>query len=323
MSANIISKIKNNSQWVTEFVGVVAIVVLVLAFTSRNPRFLSAHNITNILEDISVLLILAIGMTFVLLVGSIDLSVGAVASCAAVIFVQALPVCGIASYPLTMLFGAAAGLISGLIFAKLKVPSFIATFGTMNVYRSLGMMIAGGASQQIAKAYYPLIGWYGIKIGAVLPLPIVAAAVVAAIALIAQSKTRFGKAIYAIGGNERAARTAGLRVTMLKTAVFTLSGLCASIAGIILASKMKSGIPTIGDPFTLMTIAAVALGGTSMSGGKGGIVKTIIGTTLIVLIRNGMNVIGISAFWQQTMFGFIILIAVFLTSDRRRSVIVK
>lgn len=323
MSDNFNQFLVKSKSKLNDAISVVAILILLIVFTIINPRFLGLKNISNLLGDMSTLLIMSIGVTFILIIGSIDLSVGAVSSAAAVIFVMTLPALGGVSIPLTLLFGAFTGLVSGFIYTKVKVPSFIVTFGTMSIWNSIAMLVSNGASQQINRQYYGLINWYKIKLG-VFPLPFLVAIILVALMLVIQSRTAFGKSMYAIGGNENAARTAGLNVTMTKMAVFVATGFFASLAGIMFASKLKSGIPTIGEPFTLMAIASVALGGTSLSGGKGGLLKTIAGVVLITLIQNGMNVIGISAFWQQTTFGIIILIAVYLTTDRmRRQLIVK
>ncbi len=313
----------NLQETLTKGISIIAILILLAGFTIINPRFLGASNVNNLLNDMSILLVLSIGVTFVLLIGSIDLSIGAASSCAAVIFVMTMPKFGYGSILITILFGLAAGLVNGLLCVKIKVPSFIVTFGTMSIFHSFAMLVANGASQQINREFYPLINWYKLKLG-MIPLPFIFAIVLVGVMMVVQSKTQFGKIMYAIGGNESAARTAGMNIFRTKMFVFIITGLFSSIAGIMFASKLKSGIPTIGDSFTLMAIAAVALGGTSLSGGKGGLLKTIAGVILITLIQNGMNVIGINTFWQRMTFGIIILAAVYMTTDRkRRDLVVK
>lgn len=310
-------------KYAMEYISIIAIVLLLVVFTIINPRFLSAKNITNLLGDMSTLMVISIGMTFVLLLGSIDLSVGAICSCASVLFVVTMPALGVGSFFVALVFGALAGLFNGFLNGKLRMPSFIATFGTMCVWESCAMLAANGASQSVPRELAGLISWHKIDIG-VFPLPFLLAAVLYAVMVVVLRKTQFGRSVYAVGGNESAARFVGLRVLRTKLIIFTLAGFFGAMGGILLACKLKSGIPTIGEPFNMMAIAAVALGGTSMSGGKGGLLKTIAGVILITLIQNGMNVIGISAFWQDTTFGIIILAAVLLTTDRkRRGLIVK
>ncbi len=298
-------------------ISIIAICILLIGFTLVDSRFLSMKNISNLLEDISTLLILSSGITFVLLIGSIDLSIGTLSSCAAVLFVMTMPTFGSGSYVITLAFGIAAGLIAGFLHVVVKLPSFIATFGLMSIWRSLAMIISKGSSQQIQRGFYPLISWYKVDLW-ILPLPFVLAIIIVIVMLFIEKKTKLGRATFAIGGNEAAARMCGLNITFTKITIFMLTGLFSAIAGIVFASKMKSGIPSIGEPFSLMAIAAVVLGGTSLSGGIGGILKSISGVILIVLIQNGMNIAGISAFWQQATFGIIILVAVYLTTDRSR-----
>ncbi len=309
--------------FIIDKISIIAIVVMLLGFTIINPRFLGLKNIGNLLGDMSTLLAISIGMTFVLLLGSIDLSVGAICSCACVTVVMTMERFGAFSFVIALAMGVLAGVINGILNAKLKIPSFIATFGTMCFWESAAMLIAGGASQQIKKDYYFLIDWYKIKVG-FLPLPFLLVTGITILMIIAQNKTTFGKRVYAVGGNESAARYIGMPVIKTKIAVFAIAGLFGAVGGILLACKLKSGIPSIGESFNMMAIAAVALGGTSMSGGKGGLLKTVAGSILITLIQNGMNVVGINAYWQNTTFGIIILAAVWLTTDRkRRQLIVK
>lgn len=319
MNAQDSLKKMKQKEFFSKWINVIAIIIMLIAFTIINRRFLSPLNISNLLSDISTLLIFSMGMTFMILIGSIDLSVGYLSSAMAVIFVMTLPNLGALSYPVVMILGAGAGLISGILSVVIKLPSFIATFGMMGIWRSVAMIVAKGASQQIPRDYHNLIQWYRVKIAGFLPLVFIIAIGIFALMVLFERRTKFGKSTFAIGGNESAARMCGLNITLTKIVIFSLNGLMAAIAGIVFASKMKSGIPAIGEPFTLMTIASVVLGGTSLSGGIGGLSRTFAGVILIILIQNGMNIIGISAFWQQAMFGMIILAAVYLTTDRSRT----
>ena len=306
-----------------EYVSYFVAAGLLLIITTINPRFVSVGNISNIMSDMSALLFLAIGVTFILLIGSIDLSIGAMSSCACVIFAVTLPNLGWMSMVLALLYGTFAGLISGLLYVKLKIPSFIATFGTMSIWQSVALIISNGAPQQIGKDYWQYTQWFRIKLG-ILPVPFIIAVIVFLILLEVERKTKFGRTLFAIGGNESAARMAGLNVDGTKISVFVIMGFFAALAGIFFAMNLKSGIPTVGEPFTLTAIAAVALGGTSLSGGKGGLAKTLAGVILVILIQNGMNVIGVGVFWQKITFGIIILIALYITTDRkRRNLVVK
>lgn len=306
-----------------EYVSFIVAAGLLLIITAINPRFISTGNISNILSDMSALLFLAIGVTFILLIGSIDLSIGAVSSCACVIFAVTVQDLGWMGMIMALLYGVCAGFLSGLLYVKLKIPSFIATFGTMSVWQSVALIISKGAPQQIGKDYWLYTQWFKIKIG-ILPLPFIIAILIFLTLLAVERKTKFGRTLFAIGGNESAARMSGLNVDGTKISVFIIMGLFAAMAGIFFAANLKSGIPTVGEPFTLTAIAAVALGGTSLSGGKGGLMKTLAGVILVILIQNGMNVIGVGVFWQKITFGLIILIALYITTDRkRRNLVIK
>ena len=306
-----------------EYVSYIVAAALLLAITAINPRFISPINISNILSDMSAVLLLSIGVTFILLIGSIDLSIGAMSSCACVIFAVTVPTLSWTGLFLALAYGLAAGFLSGLLYVKLKIPSFIATFGTMSVWQSVALIISNGSPRQIGKDYWAYTQWFKIKLG-IVPMPFILAMLVFVILLVVERKTKFGRTLFAVGGNESAARMAGLNVDGSKIAVFVLMGLLSALAGIFFAANLKSGIPTVGEPFTLTAIAAVALGGTSMSGGKGGLLKTLAGVILVILIQNGMNVIGVGVFWQKITFGLIILVALYVTTDRkRRNLIVK
>lgn len=306
-----------------EYVSYFVAAALLFAITAINPRFISPMNLSNILSDMSAVLLLSIGVTFILLIGSIDLSIGAMSSCACVIFAVTIPNLGWMGLILALAYGTLAGFLSGLLYVKLKIPSFIATFGTMSVWQSVALIISDGSPQQIGKEFWQYTQWFKVKIG-IIPLPFIIAMSIFVILVLVEKKTKFGRTLFAVGGNESAARMAGLNVEGTKILVFALMGLLSAMAGIFFAANLKSGIPTVGEPFTLTAIAAVALGGTSMSGGKGGLIKTLAGVVLVVLIQNGMNVIGVGVFWQKITFGLIILIALYITTDRkRRNLVVK
>jgi ribose/xylose/arabinose/galactoside ABC-type transport system permease subunit len=320
---NIIKKIKAPLSGLLEYVSYLVALILFVILAAINPMFFTAYNISNILTEMAPLLILSLGVTYVLLIGSIDLSIGAIASCSCVLFASLVPTSGILALAVALSFGLFAGLVSGALYVKLKIPSFITTFGTMSIWQSLALVFSGGAPKQISGEFKEWTSWYLVQIGPV-TLPFIIAIALLVIFWIVEKRTKFGRNLYAIGGNESAARAVGLPIDFAKITVFVIMGLLSGVAGIFLASNLKSGIPTVGDPFTLYAIAAVALGGTALSGGKGGVVKTLAGVLLVVMIRNGMNVIGVDVFYQNITFGAIILVALLVTTDRkRRSLIVK
>lgn len=308
---------------ILDYISVVSIIMLVIVFTAINSNFLSASNISNILTDISPLLIMGCGVTFVLLIGSIDLSIGSICSCSAVILALLIPELGSLAYLVALFYGGMAGLINGIVYTRVKIPSFIVTLGAMSVWQSMAYIISKGAPVQIPVKRWDYIAWAKIKLS-VFSMPLILTLAIVIIFYVVQQKTALGKYSFAVGANERAARMAGVNIDLTKIGVFTICGLCSALAGVFLAAKLKSGIPTVGDPFTLMGVAAVALGGTSLSGGKGGVVGTILGVALVTVIQNGMNVVAVNAFWQQIVFGALVILAVLMTVDRSgRDIVIK
>lgn len=307
---------------ILKYISALSIVAFTLIFFAINNSFLSLLNIDTLLMDTAPLLIMAAGATFVILLGSIDLSIGSVCSVANVLFVALMPGFGFWSYPLTALYGVLAGFLLGIVHVKIKIPSFIASLGFMSIWSSVALLI-NDAPLSIAQSLRYLIKWGATSFG-VVNITIVLAAGLIVVFYLLQTRTVFGKGVYAIGGNERTARLAGIPVDKIKIIAFTLAGLCSAMGGLFLAIKLKSSAPTVGSSFTLLVIASVALGGTALDGGKGNILGTILGVALVTIIQNGMNIVGVDAFWQQIVFGIIVIGAVILTVDRsRRNLVVK
>lgn len=302
-----------------------AIIVLVVALSVSQPNFLGAMNLTNLLRDTAPLMIMAAGMTMVLTFGSIDLSMGAACSVSNVMYVHFLLafgdqfaspfVAGLVGLLLSLCFGMVSGLALGFIHVKLKVPSFIASLGFMSVWQSVALLITQNP-ESVKRALWPAIEWYKASFG-VLGLPLLIALGIIVLCYCLCRFTPFGKTIFAIGGNERSARVAGMNVDMTKIMVFALNGILAALAGVFLAANLRSSAPTIGDPFTLKIVAACALGGTSLAGGKGSELGTILGVFTVTLIDVGMSFIGVDAYWQNIVFGAFVLIAIAITVDRR------
>lgn len=309
-----------------------AVILLIAVFTILDKNFVNKANLSNLLSDTAPLMIMACGATLVLLLGSVDLSIGAVCSVVNVLAVKLLAssfkasgqilTATIIAFGVSLLFGIVAGFVLGFIHVRLKIPSFIASLGFMSVWKSVALLISE-APVSIPKALWPAINWSKITFG-VLGLPLVLAAVVIIVFFLLQSRTAFGKALFAIGGNERAARMAGISIDRVKITAFMLSGFCSALGSIFLAAKLKSSAPTVGDPFTLLVIASVALGGTALSGGKGSVLGTVLGVFIVSIIRNGMNFVGVDVFWQNIVFGLVVIAAVAITVDRSgRRIVVK
>lgn len=318
------------------YISVACIIVLAFVFEQIQPNFLGKMNIASMLRDNAVLLILAVGMTSVLIFGSIDLSMGAMCSIANVLYVRIIVTFGekykaagvedpgylgvmFLAIAVCLAVGMISGLLMGIVHVKLKVPSFIASLGFMSVWTSVAYLITNKAEAipRIMKGTYE---WYKITyFDKRLPLPVIIAVLIAVIFYILQTRTVFGRTIFSIGGNERAARVAGMGVDRTKIIIFTLAGACAALGGVFLASKIKSSDPTIGDPYTLMMVASCVLGGASLSGGKGSCLGTILGALTVTVIKNGLTFIGVDAYWQDVVFGLFVLFMIILSIDRSKA----
>lgn len=322
-SSNIGGKLKIRDN-IMKYFSFSAIVILVIGFSMSHSSFLGAANLKTLLSDSAPLIIMAAGMTSVLLLGSIDLSMGSVCSVANVLTVLILNTYGpqfgspavSALFALigSLAFGALSGIMLGIIHVKFKVPSFIASLGFMSLWQSVALLITN-APVSVSKSMWDSVAWFKIIFG-VVGLPLILALIWVAVIYVAQTMTPLGRSLYAIGGNERASRLAGIDVDRTKIIVFIVNGICAALGGFFLAAKLRSSAPTVGDPFTLLIVASVALGGTSLVGGRGGVLGTILGVFTVSIIQNGMNFIGVDAYWQNIVFGLFVLAAVAISIDR-------
>lgn len=321
--------------YLMRYISVICIVVLAFVFEQIQPNFTGRMNIVSMLRDNAVLMILAVGMTSVLIFGSMDLSMGAMCSISNVLYVRIIIMFGekykaagleeppylgvmILAIAICLIVGMLSGMLMGLVHVKLKVPSFIASLGFMSVWTSVAYLVTNKA-ESIPRLMKGTYEWYKITLFNWIPLPLIIALVIAILFYILQTRTVFGRTIFSIGGNERAARVAGMGVDRTKIIIFTLAGACASLGGVFLASKIKSSDPTIGDPYTLMMVASCVLGGTSLSGGKGSCLGTILGALTVTVIKNGLTFIGVDAYWQDVVFGLFVLFMIVLSVDRSKS----
>lgn len=294
----------------------VGLVVVAVAMFIATPDFLTTRNLLNIGVQAAVVAILAFGMTYVIVAAGIDLSVGSVAALSAVgagwIVGAGMPgFLGLVAGPLV---GLLAGLVSGLAVAYGKLPSFIATLAMLSVARGLTLVISGGRPISMPEE----INWLGGQLGPI-PTPIIVMLVMFAITSFVLNRTVFGRSLYAIGGNEEAARLSGLPVKRLTASVFALSGLFAGVAGMVLAGRLGSAQPQAAAGYELDAIAAVVIGGASLAGGQGKATGTLIGALVLAVIRNGLNLLNVSSFWQQVVIGLVIALAVGMDVLRRRT----
>ena len=301
---------------------ILAFIALVIALSFASPYFLRMKNILNVLRQTSVNALLAIGMTFVILTGGIDLSVGSVLAFGGVVA---------ASLASDALFGpivnpflaAGAGLLGGLILgsvngvfvAKWRMPAFVVTLGMLSMARGFTFIYTDGMPVPRIDERFLVFG-QGRFLG--IPLPVIILAVVFSLSWVILYKTRYGRYIYAVGGNEKSAKISGVNTRFIVFTVYVISGLLSALGGIILTARTTAGLPQAGQAYELDAIAAVVIGGTSLSGGQGALSGTLIGALLIGVINNGLDLLGVSSYFQQVIKGAIIIGAVLLDSFRKR-----
>ena len=300
-----------------------SLIVLLGVFTSINPRFVGAYSLANIFLVAAPLLTLSFGATYVIMAGSIDLSVGAIVSASCVIYGTTFPILGNWSILVAVVFGFVAGSINGLLFIWLRIPSFIVTLSTLSLWKSVALLLVGGGAKGIPMKLWKGLAWADLALG-IVPLLFLISLVVFAVFYFVQSRTALGRSVYAIGANERAARMCGLKVNSTKFWVYALSGIGSGVAGAFYSIELKTSLATIGDPLTLLSIAAVVLGGTPLTGGRGSVLRTLLGAMLVIIIQNGLNTVALDVYWQQIVFGAFVILAVFLNSEKGgRTLIIK
>jgi len=295
-----------------------ALIVLVIAMSALSGDFLTTDNLLNVGVQAAVTAILAFGVTFVIVSAGIDLSVGSVAALSATVLAWSATQHGVPvllAVILAIATGIAAGLVNGFLIAYGKLPPFIATLAMLSVARGLSLVISQGSPI----AFPDSVSHLGDTLGGWLPVPVLVMIVMGLIAAFVLGRTYIGRSMYAIGGNEEAARLSGLRVSKQKLAIYALSGVFAAAAGIVLASRLSSAQPQAADGYELDAIAAVVIGGASLAGGTGKASGTLIGALILAVLRNGLNLLSVSAFWQQVVIGVVIALAVLLDTVRRKA----
>ncbi|MER5523033.1 substrate-binding domain-containing protein [Streptomyces sp. NPDC002677] len=295
-----------------------ALIVLVIAMSALSGDFLTTDNLLNVGVQAAVTAILAFGATFVIVAAGIDLSVGSVAALSATMLAWSATSHGVPVFLAVLLAvatGIAAGLVNGFLIAYGKLPPFIATLAMLSVARGLSLVISDGSPI----AFPDSVSHLGDTLGGWLPVPVLVMVLMGLIAAFVLGRTYIGRSMYAIGGNEEAARLSGLRVNKQKLAIYALSGLFAAVAGIVLASRLSSAQPQAANGYELDAIAAVVIGGASLAGGTGKASGTLIGALILAVLRNGLNLLNVSAFWQQVVIGVVIALAVLLDTVRRKA----
>lgn len=308
---------KNKLKYIQDYGSFIALILLIIAISIVSPDFRTINNFLSLLRQSAINGLIAFGMTCIILTGGIDLSVGSVLALTSIICAHTIKL-GLPA-PLAMLvaliFGIILGVISGLMVTKSRLQPFIATLITMTGYRGLTMIISGGKPiSRLGNNF--LLNHIGKGSFLGIPTPVWILIVFFAIFLFVLKKTVFGRQIYATGSNANAAELAGININKTKLIVYAASGFMSALSGLILVSRLGSAQPTLGEGYELDAIAAVALGGTSMTGGRGKITGTLIGILIIAVLNNGLNIIGVSSYYQDVVKALVIFLAV--VSDRNR-----
>ena len=302
---------------VEKIIPFIGLILLIVVISIINSAFLDLSNLLNLLRQVSINGLIAFGMTFVILTGGIDLSVGSILALSSA-FTAILITSGldpIVALIVGVLGGFLLGVFNGVLVTFGSMAPFIATLATMTIFRGLTLVVTdGNPITNLGDSYMFQLFGKGYFFG--VPVPAVTMIIVFIILAIILQKTTFGRHTYAIGGNEVASKISGIKVNRVKILIYGISGLMSALAGAILTSRLNSAQPTAGTSYELDAIAAVVLGGTSLTGGKGRIVGTFIGVLIIGVLNNGLNLLGVSSFYQQVVKGIVILIAVLI--DRKK-----
>lgn len=305
---------KNTMKYMSELTTVIALIILMAVITIINSNFLTANNLLNLLLQVTSNALIAFGMTFVILTGGIDLSVGSILALSSALTAgllgSGMPVA--LAILISLILGCILGMMNGLLISYGKLAPFIVTLATMTIFRGATLVYTNGnpITKGLSDTFLFQFLGQGYIVG--IPFPVIIMFIVFIILYVLLHKTAFGKSVYAIGGNEKAAYISGVKLNKVKIIIYSISGMMASISGLIITSRLSSAQPTAGASYEMDAIAAVVLGGTSLSGGKGRILGTLIGALIIGVLNNGLNIIGVSAFWQQVVKGVVILIAVLI-----------
>ncbi|CAN5911140.1 ABC transporter permease [soil metagenome] len=298
----------------------IGLVVLVVVLSILSPFFLTVNNLLNVFQQIAVLAILALGSTAVIITGGIDLSVGSILGLSGVVLGWVTVTAGM-PVPLAivaaLLVAAGIGLLNGVMITAGRLPPFIATLATLSIARGLALIVSDGRPLSGYPAWFRALSSFDLF--GVIPLSVL---LVAALYVAGWGYLKYrpsGRALYAIGGNEEVARLSGLRVNREKLKVYTVAGLLSGVGGLVLASRLNSAQPNAGVAAELDVIAAVVIGGASLSGGSGGMAGTLVGALIIGVLRNGLNLLDVSSFWQRVVIGAVIAAAVMTDTLRQRN----
>ena len=292
-----------------EYAIIVIFIVLFVVMSIFAPNFFTGNNMVNILRQVSISGICAVGMTFVMLTGGIDLSVGAILGVSGVLtammMLKGIP--SLLASIIALALGVVIGGITGAIIHYIEIPPMIATLGTMTSLRGVAYLITGGTPVFGFDESYSKIGQGHVG---VIPIPVIILAIVYVIGIFVLSKTKFSRYVYGIGGNQEVARLSGIKVARVKIAVYAISGFCSALAGLVMLGRVNSGQPRAGESYEMDVITAVVLGGVSLNCGVGNLSHVIFGVLIIGVLTNGMTMMAVDDYWQRVVKGLILLLAV-------------
>lgn len=317
------SRFKNGAiKYIKDNIGIIialaAMCIFMVIYPVTRSTFMTPKNLFNILRQNASNMFLATGMTMVIILGGIELSVGSVIALSGCVAAGAVVYFGlpeIVGFLLAILVGAAVGIFNGFVICKTDIPPFIVTLASMNIAKGIALVITGGAP---IRCMTDIFKWPGAGYIGPVPVPAVFMIVIFIIAVLILNRTQLGRHIYAVGGNAQAAKFSGINVEKVKFIVYTYTGIMAGLSGVIIASRLYSGQPTAGDGAEMDAIAAVVVGGTSMSGGSGTLGGTLIGVLIIGILNNGLNLMGVDSNWQYIVKGLVILLAVYVDWIRNK-----
>ena len=309
-------KAQRRKNFIAKYGSLIALVLMVVIISLIKPRFVSFINLRNMFRLASINGLLAVGMTFVCLTGGIDLSVGAVMGCAgmysAYFAQESMGQPAIVAILVGVAMGLVIGIFNGICVAYLKVPAFVGTLGSMSIAKSLTFLLTDAKPIPKLSEAFKFIG--GGMVGGVFPIPIIIFAIILAACFLLLYKTRYGRYVFAVGGNANAARVSGINTKRIIASVYVLSGVLSALAGVITSARVTSGVTNTGEGYETDAIAMVVIGGTSLAGGKGRLWGTIVGIMLMICLTNGLDMLGVGAYYQMMVKGFVVILAVMLDS---------
>lgn len=314
----------NYTKFISEYAIIVIFIIMFIAMSIAAPNFLTTSNMANVLRQVSINGICAVGMTFVMLTGGIDLSVGAVLGASGVLTAMMMlrGVNPVVASLVSLVFGIVIGYLTGMYISHFQIPPMIATLGTMTSLRGVAYLITGGTPVFGFSESYVVIGqgYWGV-----VPIPVIILVITFAVGIFVLSKTRLSRYIYGVGGNEEVSRLSGINVHKIKAIAYAVSGFCSALAGLVMLGRVNSGQPRAGEGYEMDVITAVVLGSVSLSGGTGKLSHVIFGVLIIGVLTNGMTMMAVDDYWQRVVKGIVLLLAVGFDRyiQKRQSISIK